>query len=125
MFLGLAATKHDDDHVNIGFAAHDGTYSIDFAVHSVEIKDRNVTEVVTNYMLHSISQYQKDHRYKFVGAGVTAGTRDMCPELLSRLWIDLDIVALVFETGLEVSEVPLGSLPVDEEADSMVRKTIR
>ena len=125
MFLGLAATKHDDDHVDIGFAAHDGTYSIDFAVHSVEIKGRNVAEVVTNYVRDSVSQYQKDHRYKFVGAGVTAGTRSLCPGLLSRLWIDLDIVALVFETRLEVSDVPLGSLSVDEEADSMVRKTIR
>jgi hypothetical protein len=32
LWLGLAAAKPDDEGVKLGFACHDGTYTMDFAV---------------------------------------------------------------------------------------------
>lgn len=79
-------------------------------------------------MIEKIREYQQEHLYKFLGAGLTKKTIEMSPYLPARLWWELDIVPFVFETGFEM---PYGSkqkhhstVLVDEEADSMARKCL-
>jgi hypothetical protein len=84
--------------------------------------------VLADYFVEKIRQYQQDHLYKFVGAGLAKKVVQMSPQLPARLWWELDIVPLVFETGLE-APFPKTSrhrpvVTVDEEADSMARKCL-
>ncbi|ORY17691.1 putative trehalose synthase-like protein [Clohesyomyces aquaticus] len=82
--------------------------------------------VLADHLVEMLKAYQQKHLYKFVGAGITRQTAAMSPNLPSRLWSELDIVPLVFDSGLEVTrpqKIRHVSL-VDEEADSMARKCL-
>ncbi|CAG5184120.1 uncharacterized protein ALTATR162_LOCUS10920 [Alternaria atra] len=70
--------------------------------------------------------YQKEHLYKFVGAGLTKRATEASPQLASRLWLELDIVPLVFSPTFDnpIVERQHGKILVDEEADSMARKAL-
>ncbi len=148
LYLGLAANEDENGQVEIGFASHDGTYSIDFAVHVVGGKDsasngdRTLLEngigespglplrpadradALAEHFISSIREYQQEHLYKFAGAGITKGLAEMCPQLPSLLWGDLDIVPMVFGQGLDLPDGPAGAITIDEEADDMARKCL-
>ncbi|KAF2811447.1 trehalose synthase (Ccg-9) [Mytilinidion resinicola] len=161
LFIGIAAIDGVGGTVDAGFASHDGTYSIDFAVVTLggkgavsgtdsgaETPGRSGTDspsgvltpsglrtpllpeeragVLADYFVEKIRQYQQDHLYKFVGAGLTKKVVQMSPNLPARLWWELDIVPLIFETGLEEPFPKAGrrGIAVDEEADSMARKCL-
>ena len=83
---------------------------------------------IAEYLIHRIREYQQEHLYKFVGAGLTKKSLEMSPHLAARLWWELDIVPLVFETGLEYPYPHKArhhsNVLVDEEADSMARKAL-
>lgn len=83
--------------------------------------------IIINYCIEKIHNYQTEHLYKFIGAGVNRDIVRMSPALPSRLWAELDIVPMVFQRGLEPAlpqRVRHGGLTVDEEADSMARKCL-
>jgi len=75
-------------------------------------------------MVKNIRGYEKEHLYKFVGAGISKNLVELSPQLPARLWADLDIVPLVFEMGMEYRAVLMNHLSIDEEADSMARKCL-
>jgi hypothetical protein len=84
-------------------------------------------EALAAYLVEKARNYQKEHLYKFVGAGLSRQAVQMSPKLPAKLWLELDIVPLVFETGLEYpypQKNPHSSISVDEEADSMARKCL-
>lgn len=116
--------------MEVGYTAHDGTYSIDFAVHVIGDLDNdgnaieNMPHELANHIISSIFDYQHDHLYKFVGAGVAKALVNMIPELPSRLWSELDIVPIVFEHGLKTLGGPIDVISVDEESDKMARKCL-
>jgi alpha,alpha-trehalose phosphorylase (configuration-retaining) len=130
LYLGLAARQDEHGQVEVGYAAHDGTYSIDFAVHVFEALDpdssvaQDMSDELANHIVSSILGYQQDHLYKFVGAGVTKALVNMSPQLPSRLWSELDIVPMVFEQEPEILGAPIDVQSVDEEADEMARKCL-
>jgi alpha,alpha-trehalose phosphorylase (configuration-retaining) len=130
LYLGLAARQDEHGQVEVGYAAHDGTYSIDFAVHVFETLDpdssvaQDMSDELANHIVSSILGYQQDHLYKFVGAGVTKALVNMSPQLPSRLWSELDIVPMVFEQEPEILGAPIDVKSVDEEADEMARKCL-
>lgn len=116
--------------MEIGFTTHDGTYSIDFAVQVIGDLDDDgsvmgdMPHELANHIISSISDYQHNHLYKFVGAGVTKALVNMSPELPSRLWLELDIVPMVFERRLDTLGRPTDVMSVDEESDKMARKSL-
>ncbi|KAF2176263.1 glycosyltransferase family 4 protein [Zopfia rhizophila CBS 207.26] len=156
LYIGIAVAEGAGGTIDVGFASHDGTYSIDFAV--TTLGGRNGTSgtnsgqetpgasgtqtpsgtrtplppeeragALAEYLVDKIRQYQKEHLYKFVGAGLTKKAVQMSPQLPSKLWWELDIVPLVFEIGLEYPytlKIRHSSILVDEEADSMARKCL-
>lgn len=81
---------------------------------------------LSDHLVGTIQQYEKDHQCKILGAGIMKHVIDMSPNLPSRLWAELDILPFVFDRGLEepLAKKLYISPTVDEEADSMARKCI-
>lgn len=135
LFTGIAALDRQDGGFDIGFASHDGTYSIDFATFVLEGNQKN--EAATNghtnlpfnehaiidadWFVEKIRNYTQKNMYKFVGAGLTKRVLDLSPQLPSRLWSDLDIVPLVF--GDEEGRVK-DAHTCDELADTVARRCV-
>ncbi|KXS95544.1 hypothetical protein AC578_6978 [Pseudocercospora eumusae] len=44
LFLGISIKRKDDQEVDIGFACSDGTYNIDFAVHTLDEHAQEVSD---------------------------------------------------------------------------------
>ncbi|EMC92277.1 glycosyltransferase family 4 protein [Baudoinia panamericana UAMH 10762] len=129
LWLGLAANYEKDGSVDLGFACHDGTYSIDFAVHNLPLPSNadGKASAVAQYLVNEIRRYQKDHQYKFLGAGISQEVVKLSPQLPARLWSDLDIVPIVIpekEGGSMSTAQAAGLEGVDELADSLARKCL-
>jgi hypothetical protein len=89
----------------------------------------------------SIIHFSEEHQGKFVGAGITTKVLNLCPDISSFLWRELDIIVMAFDV---VESTPINIFPVrnyeaeeqgdeketmmefgvDEQADSAVRKAI-
>ena len=115
LWLGLAVAKLDDGRIKLGFACHDGTYTMDFAVDVLSKATDSYS--IEYHLIDRISSYTKQNSYRFVGAGVAEQLIELCPYLLSRLWAELDIVPIIVKSEG-------GSKDVDEIADSMARKCV-
>lgn len=137
--MGIAAFKRGDGQVDIGFASHDGTYSVDFSLHTISspqlgydgshtspeallLVTDEVSESIADYIIAKVREYQEEHLYKFAGAGISKAVFSLSPNLPPRIWAELDIVPMVFGRGLETSRE--GIATADEEADSMARKCL-
>ena len=137
--------------LDVAFVVHDGTYSIDFATTSIggSSNDSSQTSATTSEagsgvttpataeqraefiaedIITKIKEYRDKHYYKFVGAGLTKKAVQTCPQLPSRLWLELDIVPLVLEPTSGRHNTGNPDAPnymlVDEEADAVVRKAL-
>lgn len=148
--------------LDVGFASHDGTYSIDFAVTTLTLKNSGyesesdvsasgrstpagfygaasgaATPVsleerpgfLADFLVDKLKEYQRDHLYKFLGAGINEKAVRYSPNLPSRLWQELDIVPLVLRNEPEPDMFRShrnghSNILVDEEADSMARKAL-
>ncbi|KAK5090433.1 hypothetical protein LTR05_000605 [Lithohypha guttulata] len=127
LWAGLAIFKKNNKEVSVGIAIHDGTYSVDFAVHQVSVVEGdNVDEhsgTIENHVIESLATYRKEHVCKLLGAGVTVELDSAAPKLCSRLWAELDIVPVVFKsTSILDDNTPIEN--VDELADSAARKCL-
>jgi hypothetical protein len=118
--------------VKIGIAIHDGTYSVDYAVHRLcaqedARKDEN-SEWIADHIVAQLEAYRKEHVCKILGAGVTLELHHKSPNLCSQLWQELDIVPIVVESNPLLpstkSREKRKALLVDEIADSAARKCL-
>jgi len=124
MFLGIAARKRDPGKVDIGCSAHDGTYSTDFAVHSIT-EGHDLAKAISDHVISQVRDYQKEHNYKFLGIGLSRETLKLSPRLSCRLWSDLDAVPIVTNRDIDAAEgADISDIEVDEMADSMARKCV-
>jgi len=149
LFIGIAVQSGPHGSLDVGFASHDGTYSIDFAVTSLTItSDRSgastpaegpsgtstpvsqddLPDFLVDFLITKLSSYQKEHLYKFTGAGINENALRYSPLLAARLWQELDIVTLVMPDDLSPDQMRAErskhTVLVDEEADSMARKAL-
>ncbi|TKA66546.1 hypothetical protein B0A55_08494, partial [Friedmanniomyces simplex] len=146
LWVGIAAQRADNGEVHIGFACHDGTYTIDFAVHTLVVQREGVgangeareslpitksdgqSVVVADYLVRSIRDYAEKNHYKFLGAGISREIVKLSPQAPARIWAELDIVPIVIrneeggsmESGRKVDAV----VSVDELADALARKAL-
>lgn len=85
---------------------------------------------LADFLINKLKEYQQDHLYKFLGAGINEKGVRYSPHLPSRLWQELDIVPLVLKSDavpdmFRVQRLHNNSqILVDEEADSMARKAL-
>ncbi len=128
-WAGIAIQEESSTSLKVGMAIHDGTYSVDFAIHRISMEDKpdNGTDWVADHLITELHQYRKDHLCKLLGAGVTLDLHTKAPTLCSRLWAELDIVPIVLES---TPLLPLKQahttrrINVDELADSAARKCL-
>ncbi|KAJ7343622.1 trehalose phosphorylase [Mycena albidolilacea] len=95
MWVGIAGHSTDATKFEIAFAVHDSVYATDFSSATITLgKDK--AKDIEAFVLHTIRQFCADHLCKFLGAGVTVGLLKESPNLATRLWLELDIVPIVF-----------------------------
>ena len=145
IWIGIAAHWTEDGSLNIGFACNDGTYSIDFAVHTLHVRPSHVDGLsngscpadlpaspedqatsIADYLVCTIMDYRQKNHYKVLGAGIGQELAKLSPQAAARLWTDLDIVPVVIEgaTGQhQGSELGI-RMDIDELADSLARKCL-
>lgn len=147
LWVGIAAEKKEDGSVDVGFACHDGTYNVDFAVHNLSITPEEVKAheqsslsthlpadkdgqelAIADYLVRSIREYEQKNSYKFLGAGISQEVVQLSPQTPARLWTELDMVPVVIpekEGGsLRGGEKVDAVVGVDELADSLSRKCL-
>ncbi|KAL2426401.1 Trehalose phosphorylase [Exophiala dermatitidis] len=131
-WAGIAIEEESESAIKIGIAIHDGTYSVDFAVHRLCLeedarKDKD-SEWVAEHIIAQLDSYRKERVCKILGAGITVDLHRKSPNLCSQLWAVLDIVPFVIESN-PVLPTKQGrerrkALLVDEIADSAARKCL-
>ncbi|KAH6622016.1 putative trehalose synthase-like protein [Boeremia exigua] len=151
VWIGIAVSDGLDGSIEVAFVIHDGTYSIDFATTSIGGNSSNSSETSASNsdtnsgsvtpatseeraeffaedIVSKVKHYRDEHFFKFVGAGLTTKAVQTCPQLPSRLWLELDIVPLVLEPSSGKHNTGNPDTPhyktVDEEADAVVRKAL-
>ncbi|KAJ4303099.1 hypothetical protein N0V90_001990 [Kalmusia sp. IMI 367209] len=123
LFVGIAVQEGPNGSLDIGFASHDGTYSIDFAVTTLTLRSsqsgsesgisgtstpadsasgtstpvfrEELPDYLADFLVSKLKSYQTEHLYKFTGAGINETAMKHSPQLAARLWQELDIVPLV------------------------------
>ncbi|KAI1609378.1 trehalose synthase (Ccg-9) [Exophiala viscosa] len=129
-WAGVAIQEESDNALKIGVAIHDGTYSIDFAVHRISLDDKaeNGNDWIADHIISELFAYRKEHLCKLLGAGVTLDLFKKSPTLCSRLWAELDIVPFVLESNpllpFKQAQAQKRLIAVDEIADSAARKCL-
>lgn len=137
LYLGIAAHQTDKTTIEIGICIHDGVYSIDFCVHTIQLKSNEpIAKVLKDDALETIQRYSHEHHAKFIGCGITDSLAELCPDMCSFLWSELDIVVMKFKVKSKVPKFAFPNSPndsttagtmvrdVDEQADSAARKCI-
>ncbi|KAF2028973.1 trehalose synthase (Ccg-9), partial [Setomelanomma holmii] len=133
------APKEDDPRkFLVGITLHDGTYSMDYAVHQVYRPDtsgyeQHHGEGIEDFIASKVLKFKTEKYYKVAGCGITKLTAEICPKLATKLWLSQDIVTLVLDPfGKDADHdeqdyhgPTMGTeWQVDEESDSVVRKAL-
>lgn len=95
---------------------------------SISVTKEEIPSYLANFLIEKLRDYEKEHLYKYVGAGINKRAHDISPQLASMLWRELDIVPLVLQNDPEPKQLhdkrDGQTVLVDEEADSMARKAL-
>lgn len=144
LYVGIAIAQSDDGKYRSVLALHDGSYgircfSLDIPGDAEAGSDSSSTlrprfsapttaaptadvlmATITSYLL----KYRKNNTSKLMGAGITETLATLCPQLPVELWSRLDIVPFTFALDTK-SNRGQATMSVDEEAEFMVRKTVK
>ncbi|KAG1858314.1 trehalose synthase [Suillus tomentosus] len=100
MWAGIAgALVNGGQGFEIAISIHDSIYNTDFASAIVPYTSNDPTKSasdIANHVLQTIKKFSQEHLCKFLGAGVTLGLLKECPNLCTHLWLEADIVPIVF-----------------------------
>jgi alpha,alpha-trehalose phosphorylase (configuration-retaining) len=124
--LGVSANKSEDGNsAEVAIAVRDSTYLLDFSVDHFDIDEDSSDEedTIADHVISVIQKYEHEHFVKFIGAGLPAKLKQMCPTLCSRLWLETDIIPVVVAASAKTGKF-WETKDVDEQADSMGRKCL-
>ncbi|KAF9500997.1 trehalose phosphorylase [Pleurotus eryngii] len=100
MWAGVAGTLvNNNTQYEIAVTVHDGVYSTDFASVIIPVTPGDTTKNskdIEAQVLNLVRKFSAEHLCKFLGAGITLALLKECPNLCTRLWLDMDIVPIVF-----------------------------
>ncbi|KAF4576454.1 Trehalose phosphorylase [Pleurotus pulmonarius] len=100
MWAGVAGTLvNNNTQYEIAVTVHDGVYSTDFASVIIPVTPGDTaknSKDIEAQVLNLIRKFSAEHLCKFLGAGITLALLKECPNLCTRLWLDMDIVPIVF-----------------------------
>ncbi|KAK4952640.1 hypothetical protein LTR10_009446 [Elasticomyces elasticus] len=134
LWLGLALKQGKEGTLELGFVCHDGTDWTDFAVHELCIRSSesphdagSAAQPITDHIVSAIREYERRHRVKFLGAGISSNLALRSPGLSERLWAESDILPIVLpehDIGLQAAESRDATIEVDEMANMMAKQCI-
>ncbi|KAL5490416.1 hypothetical protein ACEPAI_5249 [Sanghuangporus weigelae] len=100
MWAGIAGSMSTSENgFEISISIHDSVYNTDFASMLIPVPagKKNVDpEQIENHILEALRKFSTEHLCKFLGAGVTLSLLREAPNLCTRLWLETDIVPIVF-----------------------------
>ncbi|KAG8725418.1 hypothetical protein FRC09_020424 [Ceratobasidium sp. 395] len=100
MYCGMAANVLKDGlTVEVGISIHDGSYTIDNVEEKIKCEQHpsKAPGVIENFVIKTLMMFSTEHMLKFVGCGLTQFLANLAPNLCNRLWLELDIVPMLFE----------------------------
>ncbi|KAM6500869.1 trehalose phosphorylase [Amanita muscaria] len=100
MWAGVAGSPVDNNtKFEIAISIHDSVYNTDFSSADIPYTpgnpERNGAEI-EKHVINALRQFSVTHLCKFLGAGVTLSLLKEAPNLSTRLWLELDLVPIVF-----------------------------
>ncbi|TFY64144.1 hypothetical protein EVG20_g6045 [Dentipellis fragilis] len=100
MWVGIAgAVVNSNTGYEIAVSIHDSVYNTDFSSailpYQANDSDKQSQDIET-HIIKVICEFCHEHACKFLGAGVTLALLRESPNLCTRLWLELDIVPIVF-----------------------------
>ncbi|EIN08084.1 trehalose synthase [Punctularia strigosozonata HHB-11173 SS5] len=100
MWAGIAGMLTDGSTgIELALSIHDGIYTTDFQTALLPYDKKNPdaqSEAIEELIIDTLRRFSKDHMCKFIGAGITMALLKEAPNLCTRLWLELDIVPIVF-----------------------------
>ncbi|THH06404.1 hypothetical protein EW146_g9622 [Bondarzewia mesenterica] len=100
MWAGIAGTVvNNNSAYEIAISVHDSVYNTDFSSTVIPYTPNFSDEQSANierHILQALRKFSSEHLCKFLGAGVTLSLLREAPNLCTRLWLELDIVPIVF-----------------------------
>ncbi|KAG6821071.1 hypothetical protein H0H93_007230 [Arthromyces matolae] len=100
MWAGISgAPVNNNTGYEVAVSVHDSVYNTDFSsavVPYVQGDTEKNAQTIREHVVKILREFSTEHLCKFLGAGVTLTLLKECPNLCTRLWLDLDIVPIVF-----------------------------
>ncbi|KAI0317854.1 trehalose phosphorylase [Amylostereum chailletii] len=100
MWAGIAgAVVNNNRGYEIAISIHDSVYNTDFNSSLLPYDPKESEQQsaeIEKHILDAIRKFSSEHLCKFLGAGVTVALLRDAPNLCTRLWLELDIVPVVF-----------------------------
>lgn len=100
MWAGIAAQAKGTTSLEVAISIHDGTYSTDYAEATLDLEDGQMecsASKIEDHIIKTLRTFSNEHVCKFIGAGVTVALLKDVPNLCTRLWLEVDIVPIVFD----------------------------
>ncbi|KLO18796.1 trehalose phosphorylase [Schizopora paradoxa] len=97
MWVGIAGQPiQGEDAFEVAISIHDSVYNTDYASWKIPYKKGSDGSAVENHVIDMIKKFSQEHMCKFLGAGVTLSLLKETPNLCTRLWLETDVVPIVF-----------------------------
>ncbi|KAI0648237.1 trehalose synthase [Trametes meyenii] len=100
MWAGIAGSViNNNTALELAISIHDSVYNTDFASSVVPYNPNAPDDQAANvekHVLDVLRKFATEHMCKFLGAGVTVSLLREAPNLCTRLWLEMDIVPIVF-----------------------------
>ena len=100
MWAGITgAVINNGTILEVAMSIHDSVYNTDFGSSQVKLipgKSDDNAKVIEKHIIEELRKFSSEHLCKFLGAGITLSLLKETPNLCTRLWLDLDIVPIVF-----------------------------
>ncbi|KAF9264756.1 trehalose synthase [Marasmius fiardii PR-910] len=100
MWAGIAGSPTSNGaSFEIAISIHDSVYSTDFTSVSIPFTKGQLEKTgkdIERKVLETLRKFSQEHLCKFLGAGITLSLLKESPNLTTRLWLDMDIVPIVF-----------------------------
>lgn len=128
VYGGIALATGPGGEIAVAMGIRDATYFLDYCCFRSYLVGRN--GLMTDKIIRNLRSYEAEHDEKLLGIALPLFLAERCPDLCSRLWLELDAIPLVLQPdyGLQNSfwdpEKQESHRTIDELADSMSRRCI-
>ncbi|PFH52417.1 glycosyltransferase family 4 protein [Amanita thiersii Skay4041] len=100
MWAGIAGSPVENNtKFEVAISIHDSVYTTDFSSSIIPYTAGHAEkngEAIEQLVLSLLRQFSVEHLCKFLGAGITLTLLKEAPNLCTRLWLEMDVVPIVF-----------------------------